>query len=185
MQMKSDIIIVDDEPDVDPIVSAKWQLRVDLVASEQFGLARFIEFVRENESRIRTTFDEKEKAELRRGMERILGDKFSADDSAYVTSVFGSLRKPEPPPVKEPPQYLRNLTPRERIEPMGTCTFEYFCLWLDISETFVRVLNDEDYALLEDTIWQVCQRDVGLPFQRHFEEGDCERLLKKARSFRA
>ena len=182
--MKSDIIIVDEEPDVDPVISAKWKLRVDLVASEQFGLARFMEFVRENESKIRMTFDEKEKAELRRGMESVLGDKFSVEDSAYVTSVFGSLKKPEPPPVKEPKQFVRKLTPHEFIEHMGTCTFEHFYGWLDGAETFVRNLGDEDYAFLEDTIWQVCQRDVGLPFQRHFQEGDHNRLLEKVRSYR-
>lgn len=183
--MKSDIIIIDEEPDVDPVISAKWKLRVDLVASEQFGLARFMEFVRENESKIRMTFDEKEKAELRRGMENVLGDKFSSEDSAYVTSVFGSLKKPEPPPVKEPPQFIRKLTPRETIEHMGNCTFEYFCIWMEISENFVKGLSDEDYAFLEDVIWQVCQKDAGLPFQRHASAEDFDILIKKARSYRA
>lgn len=183
-KMKNDLADFSEEKEES--VSPKMKLRLDMVACENLGVVYFMDFIRKNESKLRVMFDDREKKELRRGIDFSLGRKLSVDDSMFVSSIFGFPVKVTPPRKAERKDVpVRVMTPEEGIKYMRNCTFECFCEWLDLSEDFVKGLNDTQFRMLEDCIRDVCIGDHGLPRQRHFMEGDDVTMLGKVRAWHA
>lgn len=172
--------------DMDEALSEKWRFRKELVAHEYGTRDVFISFVTDNEHRIRATFTTDELAELRRGIEAVLGSKLTIGDREYITGVFGSLT-PSKPPFRHryTPPAERPMTPEQRIDHMNGCTFEYFCEWISGAKEFVKGLNEEQYDRLVRCIEDVCMWDRGLPRQRHVKEGDESELKRVAQSYRS
>lgn len=170
-----------EERDIDSQLAAKWKFRVDLVTHERYGPRAFMDFVEENEPRIRVMFDESEKAELRRGIEQTLGMKLSVDDITYISSIFGSTTPVKPPVRSAVVRDVKPISPEQGIAYMRTCTFECFCEWMDCSEDFVKGLTNDQFFQLLDCISDICLKDAGLPRQRHVEDGDAEKLISLAK----
>ena len=182
-KLKNDFnLIMGDAPE-DQALVAKGKFRRELVSHERSGSDAFMRFVRANEGRIRTSFDEGEKRELRRGIEKTLGHNLGMEDRELLDSLFGPPVCAVPPVRHRRERDIRIMTPEQGIAYMRTCTFECFCEWMELSEDFVRNLDDSQFDSLLECIFHVCERDMGLPNQRHVEDGDLERLNAMAKNW--